>query len=207
LHSYWSTRGFPDTDGTNAPEAYLSRVPWSVLLADWIGAPDLGLGSDARILELGCNIGRNLAFLRYRGYRNLCGIEINPAVAAAMRAAYPETAQAVDLTIGALEDVLPRLPDRSFDLVFAVATLMHIHPDVEGCLAHVPRITRGYICTIEQEDKDDCAPSHFQRDYREVFSPMGCRQIKSLPFGEAGTELTTLLNLEPGYVARLFERG
>ena len=37
------------------------------------------------ILELGCNIGRNLAVLNRRGFRELHAIEINPYAVAAMR--------------------------------------------------------------------------------------------------------------------------
>lgn len=55
------------------------------------------------ILELGCNVGRNLLVLNGEGYKNLYGIEINPNAVEMMKKEHPGLAT---VTVGAIEDVL-----------------------------------------------------------------------------------------------------
>jgi SAM-dependent methyltransferase len=202
LQAYWSSRGAPEADDSNALSRYTETVTWSCFLADWIA--QAGLRPDSRILELGCNIGRNLAFLRYRGFTRLSAIEINPNAIAAMRDYYPETAAALDLKPGALETVLPTLPSQEFDLVFSMAVLVHIHSDSEFVFAEAVRVSRRYVLTVEDERSEGAR--HRRRNYEEVFTALGCRQVRTLDFATAGPELTRLLGLQREYVARLFER-
>lgn len=203
LHTYWATRGAPQADDTNALSCYTRAVAWSCFLADWIA--NTGLDHHATILELGCNLGRNLAFLRYRGYTRLTAIEINPHAIAAMRDTYPLTAASSEIRLGALEEVLPNLPERSYDLVFSVGVLVHIHSESAFILDHIARVARQYILTIE--DERSLTPRHFPRDYQDVFAARSWRQIRVCDFRDAGSELTNLLGLQPEYVARLFERA
>ncbi len=201
LRRYWASRGAPDSDDSNRLEDYFKPVLHSVLLADWI--EQCGLPPEARILELGCNVGRNLAILRYREYTRLAAIEINRTAVKAMRDVYPETADTTDITIGALEHVLPTLNSDSYDMVFSSAVLTHVPTESEFIFDHIVRVSRRFVMTIE--DEYGRGARHFRRDYGRLFTTLGCTQRRALRFREAG-ELTRLLDLDEAYVARLFEK-
>ncbi|MFI5225135.1 MAG: methyltransferase domain-containing protein [Candidatus Limnocylindrales bacterium] len=130
---------------------------------------------ESRILEIGCNVGRNLAFLFDAGYRDLTGIEINSDALVKLREAYPELSATAELINAPVEDVIGDLPDDSFDLVFAMAVLEHIHPDSDWIFGQIVRIARTVILTIE--DEHGVSPHHVPRDYRAVFEPLGMRQV------------------------------
>ncbi len=200
LHLYWASRGSREADQSNDTSSYTEAVSHSMYLRDWIAS--CRLDSTAKILELGCNVGRNLAFLRYSGYQNLAAIEINPLAVRAMRDYYPQTADRVDVRVGPFEKILPELESESYDLVFSMAALEHVHPQSDFIFEHIVRIARKYICTMEHEVTR--SPRHFPRTYDEVFCNLGCRQLKSLYFKDAGTEQITLLSLDESFVARLF---
>ncbi|TWT40401.1 Methyltransferase domain protein [Phycisphaerae bacterium RAS1] len=202
IRQYWQSRGDAGAGEENSPRTYLRRVGWSALLADAIARR--GVPLDAAILEPGCNVGRNLAYLMYCGYRNLHGIDVNPLVGRAMRDFFPELATCVTLTTGAVEDVLTGFADRSFDVVFTLATLMCIAPDAEGVFDEMARVCRRLLCTLEFEGRD--GPRHFGRDYARVFGRRGWREVESLAFRRAGADLTNLFELEPDYTLRVFER-
>ncbi|MDO8881041.1 MAG: methyltransferase domain-containing protein [Coriobacteriia bacterium] len=80
---------------------------------------------DARILEVGCNVGVQLNLLARMGFTDLHGVEINPVAV--------EHAEVLntDLPIVVEEGTALDLPfaDASFDLVYTSGVLIHIHPD------------------------------------------------------------------------------
>ena len=201
-HLYWSTRFTEEADETNPLTDFAHWISPSLFLADWLA--DTDLAPQSRILEVGSNVGRHLAFLRSRGYEDLNGVEINSFAVSKMHDLYPETADKVEVTIGSLEQVLPTLPDKAFDLVFSVVVLTHIHPDSDFVLDHIARISRRYISTIEAEAGTGARV--FERDYHKVFTSRGYREVKSLAFRDAGVEQIQLFHLEQQYTARLFER-
>ncbi len=203
VHTYWRSRGASEASAENAPDQYTTNIAWSQMLADWM--QEAGVGPSDAILELGCNIGRNLAVLNRRGSRRLHAIEINPHAVAAMSLHYPDTSGRVDVTIGSFEDVLPGIADDAYHAVFSMAVLEHVHPDSDAIFEHVVRIAGRYIVTIE--DEATATPRHFARDYREVFESRGCRQVRMLDFDQVSAEEFNLAGFSHGHVARLFEVG
>lgn len=119
LHRFWSQ---PEPPG-NAPTYYITPTHRSELLVELIA----DLPRDARILEVGCNVGRNLAWLHDEGWPHVAGVEISAHAIALLRETYPQLGE-IEVHQGRAEDVLPTLPDDSFDLVFTMAVLEHIHP-------------------------------------------------------------------------------
>jgi SAM-dependent methyltransferase len=108
-------------------------------------------GRDSRILEIGCNIGRNLQHLSEAGFRNLEGIEISEEAVRELRATFPELAATARIHNAPAEEVLPSLEDRRYDLTFTVAVLEHIHRESEWVFQHIARVTRDTLITIEDE--------------------------------------------------------
>lgn len=130
------------------------------------------------ILELGCNSGANLNHLRNIGYVNVSGIDINEQSIYIIQNIFPETFEKSDLYIGSFEDILPTLPDKSFDVSFSIYSLSHIHPDVaDDVFEHIVRVTKKYIVTIDEE-KESKNNRVFPRNYKNIFENFGCKQIK-----------------------------
>lgn len=173
LHAHWR-----NPDGLNRPEDYLEPTARSRYLLDLIRPY---VGEQPHILEIGCNVGRNLAHLFDAGYRDLAGIEINTDALAKLREAFPELGATADLMNAPVEDVIRGIPDGSFDLVYAMAVLEHIHPDSEWIFGEMVRITRGSIVTIE--DEKGVSSHHVPRDYQVVFEGLGLRQVRSQSVG------------------------
>ncbi|HVN19623.1 MAG TPA: pseudaminic acid biosynthesis-associated methylase [Dongiaceae bacterium] len=103
-----------------------------------------GIPKDARILEVGCNIGTQLLMLREMGFSNLYGIEIQTY---ALERASSRLPGAVLVQASAFG--IP-YADRYFDLVFSSGVLIHIAPaDLPNALAEIHRCARTWIWGLE----------------------------------------------------------
>ncbi|KQZ28525.1 hypothetical protein ASD50_19585 [Mesorhizobium sp. Root552] len=167
IHSYWKK---PNED--NAPETYTKgAVARSLFLLDCIkkyATPR------SRILELGCNAGRNMAFLHNAGFTRLTAIEINANAIDHMRHTFPELKRA-KIIISSIEDSIRQLPGNSFNIIYTMAVLEHVHPDSNWIFAEMARVSPKII-TVEDEVTE--SPRHFKRDYRTIFQDLGYKQIE-----------------------------
>jgi pseudaminic acid biosynthesis-associated methylase len=99
---------------------------------------------DARILEVGCNIGNQLLLLQEMGFRNLCGIEIQSY---ALERAKERVEGAVLTQASVL--AIP-YADRNFDLVFTSGVLIHIAPaDLPAAMDEIHRCAKYWIWGFE----------------------------------------------------------
>jgi SAM-dependent methyltransferase len=188
MHEFWR-----NPNASNRPERYLEPIERSRLLLAVV-EPDLR--PDWTILEIGCNVGRNLEFFRAAGAQQLTGIEINGEALALLRESYPELGSMATLINAPIEDVIGSMAARSFDLVYTMAVLEHIHPDSEWVFGEMARITRSLLVTVE--DEHGVSVRHTPRNYRQVFEGLGMRQI--LERRLSGAE-----SLSAGFVARVFK--
>lgn len=186
LLAFWRT----EAPEGNEPEGYLAPVERSQALLDLVQF----LPADARILEVGCNVGRNLAFLFNAGYRNVEGVEISPHAVALLRKSHPELAETT-IHLGAAEDILPRLETRSYDLVFTMAVMQHIHPDSFSVFDDMARLS-DRVLAIEPTGRHATA-RQYPHDTEAIFRDRGFRRVWAKPMTAPGLEL---------YTAWLFER-
>ena len=156
----------------NSHDPYLKGEAKSEYLVGLIG--DI-LPEGGSILELGCNVGRNLEYLRRAGYAQLGGIEISPRAAPIRRDYFPELE--LDYYQGPIEQKV--LHCRPFDIVFSMAVLQHVHPDSDWIFAEIARVARVGIVTIEDEVSD--RQTLYPRDYGEIFRGLGLRETKAEP--------------------------
>ena len=182
-------RDWAERDGKYSPSYYADIGPNEVsetiagVLAHYVD-------EDAAILELGCGSGRHLAHLRERGYGNLAGVDINESAFEVMAEAYPGLAETGTFTAGALEDVLPEIPDDEFDVVYSVETLQHVHPEEAWVFEAVARIAGELLITAENEGngpdrgRGDAVVSRvdgefplYHRDWKAVFADLGFAQL------------------------------
>lgn len=171
VHAYWAN----PSDEVNAPDRYLEGKVKSDFL---LSIMERFVDKDADILEIGCNVGRNLNRLYEAGYHNLVGIEINRHATELMKQAYPEMAANAIIHNGSVEDVIPTLDDEAFDAVFTVAVLEHIHWKSEWVFEEIVRATNDTLITIE--DERGRTPRHFPRNYAPLFEGIGMGQILSI---------------------------
>lgn len=188
LHQYWML----PPEEVNKPEAYLEGRGRSEYLT---GLMKRFGNQENTILELGCNVGRNLLYLWQNGLVNLSGIEMNEHALEIVRTSFPECGQ-VSIYKGLLEEVLPRLEDKKFDIIFSMAVLEHIHPQSNFIFKEIVRVCKKYIITIEIEHSSGARV--FPRNYREVFEKLGCAMVYHEEIKESCCELKS-------YTARIFK--
>lgn len=99
---------------------------------------------DARILEVGTNIGNRLLFLQSRGFTNLYGIEIQ------QRAINYAKNRTDNLNIIQGDALNIPFKDGFFDLVFTCGVLIHISPDnITTAINEISRVSAKYIWGFE----------------------------------------------------------
>jgi len=187
IHAYWRN---PD-DMVNRPQDYVTdehqrRTDTLVSIIE-----RLPLRKNARILEIGCNVGRNLEGLRLAGYTDLYGIEISKMAITAMKSHYPDLS--VSLVVAPVEEKIREIPDNHFTLVFTMAVLQHLHPKSNWVFAEMARITQ-YLITIEDEYSQGWR--HKARNYERVFSRLRMKQI-----GKGA-----IRGLSPKFIGRAFRK-
>ena len=105
---------------------------------------------EAAILDMGCNVGRHLAYLYAQGYRNLRGVDWSSAAIRDMSQRYPEMHAHSKLTIASFEDYLGANPER-VDLVYTRgATFELVHPGFP-LVRNVCRIAKRYVVLVISE--------------------------------------------------------
>lgn len=189
VQQYWRQPG----DDFNRPGEYTKGVEKSYFLARLVGNY-IKAGS---ILELGCNVGRNLNCLYIYGYKNLTGVDISPAATKLLTEQYPEMAKSATIYTAPIETIIEDFDDEAFDVVFTMAVFEHIHKDSEWIFPEVARIARKILITIENERWYSWR--HFPRNYQKVFEPLGMRQLRSADCN-GDTDFG-------GYTARVFAKG
>jgi SAM-dependent methyltransferase len=167
LHEFWR-----DPDETNRPERYLQHPGRSALLLEFAQPY---LSPQSRILEVGCNVGRNLAHLFDSGYHRLAGIEINADALDTRRRTYPEMAASAELINAPVEEAIKAIRDDAFDVVYTMAVLEHIHTDSEWVFAEIVRVAGSTVITIE--DEQHISQRHVPRDYGAIFESLGMTQV------------------------------
>ena len=186
-------RGWAERSGEFSP-AYYAQIGPNEVSETLATVLDYYAYEDAEILEVGCSSGRHLASLRENGFNNLTGIDINDESFDVMADRYPGLAEMGTFHTGAIEDVLPEFPDDTFDVVYSVETLQHIHPENESVFEELIRVTNDLLITAENEGNSpqrgrgdekvsyvhDDFPLYF-RDWKRVFSNLGLAQLVRKP--------------------------
>jgi SAM-dependent methyltransferase len=171
LHEFWRT---PAPQGNN-PHDYIGPVGRSEVLLELIS----DLPKDARILEVGCNVGRNLAYLFDHGYQNVEGVEISSHAVELLRSTYPQLADR-PVHLGAAEEVLPGLPDE-YDLVYTMAVLEHIHPDSAVVFDQIVRLGRS-VLSIEPPGR--LSHRQYPHDIPKIFEARGLELVSTRPMAD-----------------------
>ncbi|MBX9853549.1 MAG: methyltransferase domain-containing protein [Cytophagaceae bacterium] len=102
------------------------------------------LSKEIKILEVGCNIGLQLAALQTMGFKNLYGIELQPYAFEKSK----EITQGINIIQGSGFDIPFR--DNYFDVVYTNGVLIHIAPaDLPNIMKEMIRCSKKYIWGFE----------------------------------------------------------
>jgi len=189
--SYWEKPG----DVLNGAECYAAedQLIKSQYLGDLIKKYCKNVTS---AFEIGCNIGRNINYLKTNLGLSVGAIEISTYTIEKMKKEYDALADA-DIYIGNAPEIIKKVPDKAYDIVYSMAVLMHIHPDVkEDFWTDIVRVSNKYLITIENESTS--SNRNWNRNYEQIFSELGLKSVYSEKLGnEQGLF---------GYQTRIFDK-
>ena len=145
------------------------------------------VGQDARVLEVGCGVGRHLAALAEAGFSELAGVDVNDDALDVLGENYPELAAAGEFHASTIESYLGDVETDAFDAVFSVETLQHIHPDETWVFDELARVTGELVVTVENESGEYGTANHvddqlplYYRDWQAVFTGLGFEEVESV---------------------------
>ncbi|HYE98135.1 MAG TPA: class I SAM-dependent methyltransferase [Planctomycetota bacterium] len=189
IHSYWKNPG----DAANEAKGYLEGEERSRFLVEKIREK---VPPPASVLEIGCNVGRNLNALLAAGY-DVHGIEISAEALKLMKEAFPQVAEKGHIVHSPVEDVIRTFPENGMDVVFTMAVLEHIHTESEWIFGEMARIAKRYVVVLENEVA--LSWRHFPRNYGKIFQDLGLTQVWE-------HRLTDVPGLGDNYFGRIFEK-
>lgn len=103
-----------------------------------------GLDADARILEVGCNVGNQLVHLQKSGFKDLWGIEVSRYAIEAAK----QKIKDVNIVKASAFDI--PFKDGFFDLVFTSGVLIHIPPkSLQLAMGEIYRVSKKYVWCFE----------------------------------------------------------
>lgn len=105
-------------------------------------------GSQAPILDLGCNVGRHLNALHKRGFTNLYGIDVQKAALAQMPKVFPEMAAVAHIEHATFQDYLPKVPDCFFEVVFTYGATVELVPPSFAVCQHMARTAARFVVMV-----------------------------------------------------------
>lgn len=150
------------------------------------------VGKKESILEIGCNIGRNLNALSEAGYPNLTGIDINTKALKQSKKIYPHLK--ATLINNSMEDWVT--DKKRYDCVYTMAVMIHLPYESDWVFKEIARKAKHTLITIE--DEENVTWKHFPRNYNKVFSRLGWKEIFS--------EVLDGPDALKGYKTRVFKR-
>ena len=171
LYSYWKT----PNDRWNSPELYLQGHERSEFLVSIVKRY---LNHEDSILEVGCNVGRNMQFLFDAGFRNLSAVEISAKALELMKLKFPIIAKSSRIYNSTIEDWVQSCSSLQFDLIFAMAVLEHLHWDSDWVFSYLSKMSKKYLVIIE--DEWQVSNRHFPRNYKDIFENLGMTQLEEI---------------------------
>ncbi|MBV9462961.1 MAG: methyltransferase domain-containing protein [Verrucomicrobiae bacterium] len=141
------------------------------------------VGPADSILDLGCNVGRELNALWVQGHRRLTGVEIGLEPVQAMARIFPELAAGARILNCSMTEGVRQFGDGEFRLVYAHGSLVSLTARQQFVFDEIARISSRFVITVENE----WSWMLFPRDFRKVFEDRGFVQVHSEEYTTPGT--------------------
>lgn len=134
------------------------------------------MNKDWSILELGCNTGKTLAYLKENGFHKVMGVEINKKAIQLGRERFP-LLQDVEIINAPIENVIKDI--NRFDVIYSSGVYMHIPYEFDWVFEEISNHARKMIFT--SEDEVQTTFERFARNYKDMFEGWGWKQIEEEP--------------------------
>lgn len=136
------------------------------------------ISKEAKILEVGCNVGNQLRLLQKMGYKNLYGIELQDYAVEKAK----QLTKGINIIKGSADDI--PFKDGYFDMVFTSGVLIHIHPKfIQNVLSEIYRCSGKYIWGFEYYSEDCQEIKYRENDellWKNDFLKVYLQQFKEL---------------------------
>ncbi len=187
LHYYWRK---PPAE--NAPSHYLPNAKNVERSRRIVEKMRRHLEAGDTLLELGCNVGRNLSFLQEAGFKNVSGVEINSDALELLRRSYPKLAESASLHNSSIENFFSSEP-RSYDAIFTCEVMEHIPRESQWVFEKIAAACRKILVTYEIEDANVDFHRIVGRPYKDIFTKLGMNCVSE--------------DVHGNYVLRVFEKN
>ena len=176
FHGYWKDpehfTNFGDEDNNN-PDTYIACPEKDKDLTDIVKKY---CSETDKILEIGCNVGRNLDCLYRAGFTNLSGLDINKEALKLGIKTFPDTVGKIDLIHSSIEDLMWRPTGDTYDMIFTMGVLMHLHPTSMWVTTLFYQRTNKFLITAE--DEWEYSNKAIPRNYKTIFEQSGFTQVE-----------------------------
>jgi len=145
------------------------------------------LNRDLKIIELGCNIGVNLATLKDMGFTDLHGVEINHKAYEIGKKNNPS----INFINSSIEDFNP---NQKYDIVFTAGVLIHINPAIlNSVIEKMVNLSSKYIFGFEyysdelveipyRSHSQRCWKQNFPLLFKKLFPDLQIVKQKKIPY-------------------------
>lgn len=124
--------------------------------------------TESRILDICCNVGRHLAYLHRRGFRNSVGFDIMPSAVAAAPSVFPEIPIG-SIQLARADKYLKSLPSNSVDIAYThTATVELIHPCFALSSALYRILKPGGFCIFLLNENGHTYPRLWRLQFRRA---------------------------------------
>jgi len=193
IHEFWKNH----PDPLNDPHFYATNLKASAdflanLLRHYVPP-------EGRVLEIGCNVGRNLNAVFQAGYRNLQGIELNPKAVELMKEYYPDMARAATIHVGLVEELIGTIG--AVDCIYTTGVLEHIHSKSNWIF---PELVKRASTIITIEAEKSFGWRWFPRNYKRVFESLGMQQVEEIENASLPSSIAAELE---NFTTRVFQKG
>jgi len=164
----WATAG---EGGWYPPSTYAIGEPGGLLSRLFECTP-----TTSSVLDIGCNSGANLDFLRQAGFTELFGVDAGRNALAHFERHYPETFRMASIKHDLFQRYLLRSPSRFVDVVHSNgATLELVHPSFPF-VSEICRVTRRDVFVDITELGHAYPRNYIQQFSRHGFELVYCRR-------------------------------
>ncbi len=147
-HKHWEGQSVGDGHG---PDKFLEMTHSSEVLVAEI--QHCASGFEARILDLGCNVGRHLNTLWMLGFRQLWGVDIQSSALTLMAEKFSEMKCGSIIQRGTFQDYLPSVSDRFFEITYTQGATIELVPPTFPICQEMARVSSKYvIIAISESD-------------------------------------------------------
>ena len=176
---------------------YWQFQPQTLLLLQMLGA----VGADSAF-EVGCNVGRNLFWIKRTLGAQVSGVDVNPRAIDKGRRYFGLGEH--EIAVGD-ERAVAALPARSVDVAFTVSVLDHL-PRIDETLAEMVRVARKRVILVELVlprfgviTDARCVRCSYSHDYAAAIARLPARLVsrRPTPLGEGILEHYQTLEIEP----------